>query len=95
MELLVASHIKPWSRCESAEEGLDAANGLLLVPTLDKLFDRGFIAFGDDFKDIFSRHLKNGIARMVKVDQHLKLVTRTIVDICQYLACHREHMFRK
>ncbi|WP_414858462.1 hypothetical protein [Paraburkholderia tropica] len=68
---------------------------MLLVPTLDKLFDRGFIAFGDDFKVIFSRHLKDGIARMFKVDQHLKLVTRTFVGIRPYLACHREHVLRK
>lgn len=30
--LLRASHIKPWSKCESNEERLDGANGLLLSP---------------------------------------------------------------
>jgi hypothetical protein len=46
--LLVASHIKPWRLCSSAEERLDGMNGLLLTPDADLLFDRGFISFEDD-----------------------------------------------
>ena len=42
-ELLIASHIKPWSKCTTPAERLGAANGLLLTPNLDKLFDRGLI----------------------------------------------------
>jgi len=45
-EILVASHIKPWSKC-SNEERLDENNGLLLVPNYDKLFDIGLITFGE------------------------------------------------
>ncbi len=43
--LLVASHIKPWRTCTTAAERLDGANGLLLAPHVDRLFDRGFISF--------------------------------------------------
>jgi putative restriction endonuclease len=43
--LLRASHIKPWSKCESNEERLDGANGLLLSPHVDLLFDRGLLTF--------------------------------------------------
>ncbi len=46
--LLIASHIKPWRLCETAEERLDGMNGLLLTPDADLLFDRGFISFEDD-----------------------------------------------
>lgn len=46
--LLIASHIKPWRLCSSAHERLDGANGLLLTPDADLLFDRGFISFKDD-----------------------------------------------
>lgn len=46
--LLIASHIKPWRVCRTAAERLDGANGLLLTPDADHLFDRGFISFGDD-----------------------------------------------
>lgn len=45
--LLIASHIKPWRLCVSAQERLDGMNGLLLTPDADHLFDRGFISFED------------------------------------------------
>jgi putative restriction endonuclease len=41
---LVASHCKPW-RDSSNDERLDGENGLLLTPSIDHLFDRGFIGF--------------------------------------------------
>jgi hypothetical protein len=43
-EHLRASHCKPW-RDASNEERLDGDNGLMLTPTIDHLFDRGFISF--------------------------------------------------
>jgi hypothetical protein len=43
--LLIASHIKPWRVCSNTDERLDGANGLLLTPTVDLLFDRGLISF--------------------------------------------------
>jgi hypothetical protein len=43
---LIASHCKPW-RDSTNEERLDGENGLLLTPTIDHLFDRGFIGFED------------------------------------------------
>lgn len=46
-EHLRASHCKPW-RDATNEERLDGENGLLLTPSIDHLFDRGFIAFEDN-----------------------------------------------
>ena len=43
---LRASHCKPW-RDSNNEERLNGENGLLLTPTIDHLFDRGFISFED------------------------------------------------
>jgi hypothetical protein len=43
-DYLRASHIKPWRDCTN-EERLDGENGLLLTPSIDHLFDRGFISF--------------------------------------------------
>lgn len=43
---LVASHCKPWRDCDNAER-LNGENGLLLTPSIDHLFDRGFIGFED------------------------------------------------
>jgi putative restriction endonuclease len=41
---LIESHCKPW-RDSTNEERLDGENGLLLTPSIDHLFDRGFIGF--------------------------------------------------
>jgi putative restriction endonuclease len=46
-EHLIASHIKPW-RDSSNDERLSSENGLLLTPTVDHLFDKGFISFEGD-----------------------------------------------
>ena len=45
--LLVASHIKPWAKSDDNEK-IDPKNGFIMTPTFDKLFDKGFISFGDD-----------------------------------------------
>ena len=50
---LVASHCKPW-RDANNEERLDGENGLLLTPTIDHLFDRGFIGFENNGRLILS-----------------------------------------
>jgi putative restriction endonuclease len=47
-ELLRASHIKPWAKCNTDAERLDVFNGLLLAPHLDAAFDGGFITVADD-----------------------------------------------
>ena len=44
IELLRASHIKPW-RASTNPERLDPENGLLLAAHADALFDRGLITF--------------------------------------------------
>lgn len=50
---LIASHCKPW-RDSSNDERLNGENGLLLTPSVDHLFDRGFIGFEDSGKLIVS-----------------------------------------
>jgi hypothetical protein len=50
---LVASHCKPW-RDANNDERLDGENGLLLTPSIDHLFDRGFIGFEDNGRLIVS-----------------------------------------
>lgn len=61
---LRASHCKPW-RDSSNEERLDGENGLLLTPTMDHLFDQGFIGFEGNGDLIISpvAHLES-LARM-------------------------------
>lgn len=50
---LIASHCKPW-RNASDEERLNGENGLLLTPSIDHLFDRGFIGFDNNGELIVS-----------------------------------------
>jgi putative restriction endonuclease len=50
---LLASHCKPW-RDSSNDERLDGENGLLLTPSIDHLFDRGFIGFENSGELIIS-----------------------------------------
>jgi hypothetical protein len=50
---LRASHCKPW-RDSTNEERLHPENGLLLTPTIDHLFDRGFISFDNSGELILS-----------------------------------------
>jgi len=57
-EHLRASHCKPWCDCESNEERLNGENGLLLTPSIDHLFDRGFISFEGMFGSMFGWHGK-------------------------------------
>lgn len=46
-EHLIASHIKPW-RSANNEERLDPDNGFMLTPSIDHLFDKGYIGFEND-----------------------------------------------
>ena len=56
-ELLIASHIVPWSRDE--KNRLNPMNGLLLNALHDKAFDAGLITIGaDDYKIKISSQLK-------------------------------------
>jgi hypothetical protein len=50
---LRASHILPW-RDGNNEQRLNGENGLLLTPSIDHLFDRGFIGFENNGKLIIS-----------------------------------------
>ncbi len=87
--LLVASHIKPWSKSNN-QERLDKFNGLLLLANLDKAFDLGFISFADSGQVMISSQLekpevlgiKEGMACPVFPEQR------------KYLNFHRQIMFK-
>ena len=51
-ELLVASHIIPWS--ENEQERLNPENGICLSSLYDKAFDKGLISFTDNQQVLFS-----------------------------------------
>lgn len=55
-ELLVASHIIPWSKNE--KERLNPGNGICLSSLYDKAFDIGLIGLDTDYKILISSDLK-------------------------------------
>ena len=67
--LLIASHIKPWRVCETAQERLDGMNGLLLTPDADHLFDRGFSSFSDDGEVLVSPRVDQEDLRRLGFEQ--------------------------
>jgi putative restriction endonuclease len=64
---LIASHCKPW-RDSTNEERLHGENGLLLTPSIDHLFDRGFIGFEDNGTLIISPVAHNSSLRRMGIE---------------------------
>ena len=93
LSLLVASHIKPWSKCTTPAERLGAANGLLLTPNLDKLFDCGLITFDDRFRILLSPNLKPGVAIQLNVDANMRLKSMADKDTLPFLEWHAKNIF--
>lgn len=58
-ELLIASHIKPWSVCDEKTERTNPCNGLCLNSLHDKAFDKGLITLDRDLKLVISKEMKN------------------------------------
>ncbi|MCM1254838.1 MAG: HNH endonuclease [Duncaniella sp.] len=91
-ELLVASHIKPWSVSTNFER-LDLHNGLLLLPNLDKLFDLGYISFRDDGRIIISRLLHSDDYEAIGISNRLILRQSLTAEHQAYLSYHRDACF--
>ena len=56
-ELLLASHIIPWSK--SKKQRLNPENGICFSPLYDKAFDKGLIGINQNYQVILSDKLKN------------------------------------
>lgn len=92
--LLIASHIKPWSKSNN-EEKIDYKNGFMFTPTYDKLFDKGFITFDDDKRLIVSPWLSPMNQKRLKIYTGL-LVSKLPLDEKrkEYLKYHRVNIFK-
>ncbi len=95
IEHLRASHCKPW-RDSNNQERLDSENGLLLTPSIDHLFDRGFISFQDQGKLLISpvAHRESLHKMGVPVDGETN-VDRFRVGQSRFLEYHRDEVFLK
>jgi hypothetical protein len=90
---LFASHIKPW-RESTNEERLNGENGLLLTPSIDHLFDRGFIAFEDNGELLISDVAHKESVRRMGVDtEQVVRVGKFSEGQKTFLAHHRRAVF--
>lgn len=84
VRLLVASHIKPWRSADNRER-LDRYNGLLLLPNLDKVFDRNLVSFDEDGRIL--------ISHAIEQPERLGINKRMRIELSpehqQYMASHR------
>lgn len=92
IELLRASHIKPW-RFSSNTQRLDLYNGLLLLPNLDACFDSGWISFQDNGNILISSRLDETTLLHLGINSSMKL-SRVDKRHIAYLKFHRENVFR-
>lgn len=94
LEHLIASHIRPWRDSSNADR-LSGENGLLLTPTIDHLFDKGFISFEDRGQMIVSPIAHRESLRKMGIDPNAATNVGTFsTEQRRFLEYHRENVFR-
>jgi hypothetical protein len=90
---LKASHIKPW-RDASDIERLDGANGLLLSPHIDHLFDGGYLTFSTSQEMVIVPEVREKLLDAWGIDagQRVDEFTR---EQQAYLDYHRANVFKR
>lgn len=95
-ELLVASHIIPWSKNE--KERMNFSNGICLNALHDKAFDKGLITFDEELRLVISSKV-----RCISVDIHHSMFTQfegkkmnlpsRFNPSPEFMAYHRQNIF--
>lgn len=90
---LIASHTKPWRSC-SNEERLDPENGFMLTPTIDHLFDKGFITFENTGRLVVSSVAHNASINKMGIDTSTTINVGSFTEgQRKYLEYHQELIF--
>jgi putative restriction endonuclease len=98
-ELLVASHIIPWS--QNKEQRLNPMNGLCLNALHDKAYDRGFITITSDYTIKVSKFFNEYENYDTTKEFFVKYQNRKInlpdkfVPSSEFLSFHEKNIFRK
>ncbi|MBN2035706.1 MAG: HNH endonuclease [Chitinispirillaceae bacterium] len=90
-DVLIASHIKPW-KMSSNEERINPYNSLLLVPTLDKLFDNGYIAFESNGNIMLSNKVDQKDWNRIGINKALRL-REVPYETKHFLNYHCEYIY--
>ena len=87
VQILKASHIKPFSESNESEK-YDIENGLLLSPNLDSLFDLHLISFNENGNIMLTNSITTETYKTLGIDLNMSL--RFITDgTSKYLTIHR------
>jgi putative restriction endonuclease len=89
---LKASHIKPW-RDASDIERLDGANGLLLSPHIDHLFDEGYLTFSASQELVILPEVQRDLLDAWGIDPSIR-VGEFSREQGAYLDYHRVNVFK-
>lgn len=98
-ELLVASHIIPWS--EKKEERLNPRNGICLSSLYDRAFDQGLISFDESSKVLFSTRLSSNVGKEYFDKYFNPIRNKALAEAKKYtinstfLEWHRDCIFNK
>ncbi|MFJ7678636.1 HNH endonuclease [Peribacillus sp. NPDC097198] len=87
-----ASHIKPWA-FSTNQERLDIHNGILLCPNHDHLFDKGLITFEKTGNILTSSLLSS--SQQMSFNINSRLLLQMADEMQQYMAYHRQYVFKK
>ncbi len=90
LDILIASHIKPWTDSNDNER-LDVHNGLLLSPTYDALFDRHLISFENNGNIILSDKIEHQAFEKISVTGREKIKKLSQFNF-SYLENHRVNL---
>jgi putative restriction endonuclease len=90
--LLISSHIKPWAVSTDTER-LDVNNGFLFSPTVDKLFDKGFISFSTNKHLLISSELSKHSRSVLNLQAGTCYHALPLKHREHYLEYHRENIF--
>jgi hypothetical protein len=93
IEVLIASHIVPWSNATDLER-LDVHNGILLSPTYDALFDRHLISFDDHGRIILANTIDTVAFEKIGVTGKEKIRKFNSHNL-PYLNRHREKLHQQ
>ena len=97
-ELLIASHIVPWSEDESNR--LNPQNGLCLNSIHDKAFDRGLISFDEDYKIMLSEEIKQNKNESIHANFHVLegkriMLPNKFLPNIDFLKYHNDNIFNR
>ncbi len=90
---LKASHIKPWRDATDAER-LDGANGLLLAPHIDHLFDEGYITFSSGQELVVVPEVRDTLLDAWGIDAGVR-IGEFSREQSAYLDYHRANVFKR